>query len=283
MKNSILLALFIIAASSMVLQSQEAGRAFLSPGNPITAVDPATGQIRWQGTKFGVHFKGGTPKDFVQEINKQSGLQVNVIIPSENAASQLPPMDLQNVTVPQLFEAVTMASSKATNVITGYNMTGVGRSTQNRNPIYTSFKMSQGFRTNDQPPTENSIWYFFVERPVDLPEPAEKVPTQVQVYQLASLLENFSIDDITTAVKTTWEMVESTVIPEMKYHQDTGLLIAKGTIEQLTMIEFVMRQLHEAPRAENSATGMPPMEPGGRAIRNQPNPNLPIPSATPRN
>ena len=102
----------------------------------------------------------------------------------------------------------------------------------------------KGFHSTDNPPSETSIWRFVVESPESDPEPPASV--SVQVFQLAPLLKDYSIDDITTAVKTTWQMLDSSVTPELKYHSDTGLLIVKGTVEQLRMVAEVLAEVRRS-------------------------------------
>ncbi|MBI1176594.1 hypothetical protein GC207_04060 [bacterium] len=283
-KSSIIASLLIAGCFAGISRAQQPGesqslrRYATDPatGRPITvkdqqfATDPVTGQpipVKDPNKHFDLEFNGGTPKEFVEAINAQSGLKVNVIIPKEEAEAQLPAVDVANVTIPQLFEAVTAANDKKTNFITGMYFTGPptrGVGSQ-ATPQWQSGRIVQGFKTNDNPPTQDSIWYFFTDRPAGPPEIQQKEDSTVQVYQLARLLaKGYTIDDITTAIKTAWQMLDSSVQPEMKYHSDTGLLVARGTIVQLTLIRDVMAQLdqgravrQEPANGSNSRTGNP--------------------------
>jgi hypothetical protein len=187
--------------------------------------------------EFDLVFKGGTPRELIRAIHEQAQLKVNVIIPNEDADAQLPAIEVEGVTVPRLFLALTEASRRQTNVITG-----VVRNV----PVHRSFQFSQGFRTSDNPPGQDSIWYFYVERPVITPDVTVNERPAVEVFQLAQLLKDHSIDEITTAVKTTWQMLDEPITPELKFHSDTGLLIAKGTSLQLQMVNQVLEQLYRA-------------------------------------
>lgn len=150
--------------------------------------------------------------------------------------------------LPQLFEASIAAGTAETNVITHY-ASPIGR--YSRVPQYARFVVSKGFRTTDPIPTGNSIWHFFVERPSSHPVPEDEnlEPTSVEVYQLGNLLGVYSVDDITTAIKTTWDLLDSSVTPEMRFHEETGLLVARGTQGQLQMINSVMMNLNSAVNA----------------------------------
>jgi hypothetical protein len=56
-------------------------------------------------------------------------------------------------------------------------------------------------------------------------------------------LTKFKIDDITTALQTTWQLGGRESKAELKYHQDTQLLIALGSPEQLNTAAEVLAQL----------------------------------------
>jgi hypothetical protein len=239
------------------------------PNDARIIIDPATGQPRATGsqeTRFDLNFNGGTPKQFIEAIKAQSGLKVNVIIPSEEAEAQLPAIEVSGVTVPRLFQALTAASTKITNVVTGaYYSTTPGARPQAQ---YTTRQLSQGLRTSDNPPTQDSIWYFYVERPMNPPVIQEDARVSVEVFQLAPLLKSHSVDEITTAVKTTWQMMDEAVTPELKYHSDTGLLIAKGTEMQLQMVQQVLVQLQHSEKGPTGGSAGVPAP--GRPVPSQP-------------
>jgi hypothetical protein len=249
MKTKLFTALIVAScfAGSAQIQQQ------ILPPTQFTT-DPATGQpipVADKLKHFDLNFPGGTPAEFIKAIDKQADMKVNVIIPPEFAKEEMPPLEVFAVTLPQLFEAGVVASTRFTNVLAQSNSRRVGPAQ------YASVKISQGFRTTDQPPTDNSIWNFFVERPPVLTDWDYQEPVNVRVYQLSNLLGSYSIEDITTAIKTTWEMLDSKTKPEMKFHAETKLLVAKGTEEQLRMIETVTQQLA---MGIETATGRSPFQ-----------------------
>jgi len=223
-------------------QVQAAGAETLRYGQQQFTTDPATGApipVEDKLKRFDLTFPGGTPAEFIEAINDQADLRVNVIIPPEFAKEEMPPMEVFDVTLPQLFEAGIAASTTETNMITG-TFSGGRIVTIGQRQLLTQ---SKGFRTTDRVPSEHSIWYLYVERASHPPETQLTDPAEVRVYQLSNLLSAYSIEDITTAIKTTWEMLDSKTKPEMKFHAETKLLVAKGTEEQLAMIEMVTKQL----------------------------------------
>lgn len=173
--------------------------------------------------KFDLDFPGGTPQQLVDAIVKQSERPLNAIIPEDYADTQLPALRMRDVTVPTLFEALSAASLKTM----GY----VWRAT------YQSKRVTYGFRTNN--PGENAVWYFFYEGG-EQPPPD---PDVCRFYQLDVYLEKYKIEDITTAIKTGWQLLGIKSPPTLKFHPETKLLIAVGHADDLTTVDSVLSQL----------------------------------------
>ncbi|HET7624538.1 MAG TPA: hypothetical protein VFM25_04675 [Verrucomicrobiae bacterium] len=146
---------------------------------------------------------------------------MNAIIPTDAANLKLPPLFVKNVTAPELFIALEAASRKTEDYMTSYFQTAYGFKTENR-------------------PDENSIWYFFVQKPPTPPKPAK----MCRFYELAPYLDaGYKVDDITTAVETAWKMLGETNTPNISYHKDTRLLIAVGEEGQLNLIQEALGHL----------------------------------------
>jgi hypothetical protein len=185
-------------------------------------------------TKFNLDFPGGTPKELVAAIEKATGKPLNVIIPTDDADAQLPPLKMSDVNVQQLFRALEAASSKDV-VMAGSGPNGSG-------PTY---RIGYGFTTQDTfarngVVTDSSIWYFQVTKPVSAVL-SEKV---CRFFSLSPYLDRgFTVDDITTAIQTGWKMAGETPTPELNYHKETKLLIAYGEPKQLDIIYSVLQSL----------------------------------------
>ena len=175
-------------------------------------------------TRFDLDFPGGTPGELVRAIEKASGTPVNVVIPSEHSNVRLPPLKMKSVTVPQLFTAITEASTKTTML-------------QMASGTYQQYVSGYGFRTVE-PPTDRAVWHFYDNAPI-LP----LKPSTCRFYQLAPYLETYKVEDITTAIQTGWKMLGETNPPSITYHKDTKLLIAVGEQNKLMIIDEVLRQL----------------------------------------
>src|SRR5665213_482243 len=180
-------------------------------------------------TKFNLDFSGGTPKELVAAIEKATGKPLNTIIPDEDADTQLPPLKMNDVSVPQLFAALEVASRKTVAVSTG------------QFGSYSQQQISYGFKTPDNG-TDNSIWYFYAVKST-LP-PMVSTEKVCQFYSLEIYLNRgLTVDDITTAIQTGWKMAGITSPPELNYHKETQLLIAFGEPKDLDTIHGVLQTL----------------------------------------
>jgi len=205
------------------------------PGFPSPPRAQADNEANVSLTKFDLDFPFGPPSELVRAIEKASGNPLNVIIPKEFADVQLPALKMKNVDVAQLFEALQASSLKTVTYPTTMGYGGMvpgagGMSYQQSQSMY-------GFKTQG-PVRDDSVWYFFYEKPT-LPEQ----PRAVRFYQLAPYLETYKIEDITTAIQTAWKMLGEASPPTINFHKDTKLLIAVGEPEKLKLIDSVLTQL----------------------------------------
>jgi hypothetical protein len=192
-----------------------------TPGQEPTTSNPPQ--------RFDLDFRGGAPDELVAVIEKATGKPLNVIIPEEYRSRReqsprvsIPAMKVTNVTVPDLFDAIRMANvSQASGFMPGMQ------------PQY-----GYGFETRGQ--GEDAVWYFYNR-------PAPAGPLDVcRFYQLAGYLESFTIQDITTAIQTGWDLLGVNPKPRLKFHPETKLLIAVGQPDELRTIEDVLAQLGKA-------------------------------------
>jgi len=66
---------------------------------------------------------------------------------------------------------------------------------------------------------------------------------QSRVFFVGFLLAKFSIEDLTTAIRTAWNMESNQPDGELKFHKDTQLLFARATSAQLEMVHAVLGEL----------------------------------------
>ncbi len=195
-------------------------------------------------TKFDLDFKGGHPKDLIAAIQMAAGKPLNVLIPDEYANVSLPELKMKNVSAPQLFRALEQASHKTEYLKSGNNS-------------YGSFNTAFGFRANSDNITDDTIWYFSVQKP-NVPPPYKIC----RFYSLAPYLDSgVTVDDITTAIKTGAKMLGDTDEPTMSFHKDTKLLIAVGEPGRLEIIDSVLRALEPHAKSAAGDKSGPPAKP----------------------
>lgn len=183
------------------------------PGRP-TARPAGTLQLEREASNglFDLSFSGGTPQKLIGEMEKASGLKVNVLIPPELADAKIPAMELRSVNVQGVFESLNLLW---------------------RNSMQWIRPTRPGWVPGAPGSEPGNVWV--LSRPAD--------SRKTQAFYVGHLLKKFKIDDITTAVQTTWQLGGKDTKAELKYHQDTQLLIALGHPEQLSTAAEVLAQL----------------------------------------
>jgi hypothetical protein len=169
---------------------------------------------------FNLDFPGGTPGALIEQLAKASGSRPNVIIPEYVADLQLPRFKLQNVNIPQVFDALNMVSDE-------------------KGSIYLRW-MSEGPKGDS-----NAVWTL-------AKAPVKKFET-CQVTFIGNLLDAFQLEDINAAIRTSWDMLGKSSSPSLKFHRETKLLIAKGNEEELKLMVDVLRSLEQAANTKKRA------------------------------
>jgi hypothetical protein len=255
MKPSICLAAGLLALTLTPV----IGQPSIPPAGTVRSIDSVTGLSLNPGkpeiTRFNLDFPGGTPGELVAAIQKAMGKPLNAIIPAEHANVQLPPLKMNNVDVPRLFLALEQASVKSVAYVTSTYYGGgfPGGPSQS----YQTAATDCGFRTVGTP-TDDSIWYFHVDKPGGPP----LVPSKAcRFYSLAPYLERgLTVDDVTTAIETGWKMEGNPPLPQINFHKETKLLIAVGEPSKLETIDAVLKAL-EPPKSKpiiDPSAGLPP-------------------------
>jgi hypothetical protein len=180
------------------------------------------------------------------------GRPLNAIIPDDIADTRLPALKMNSVSAEQLFQAVEQASHKSL----AYNTGGPGG--------YNNFSIAQtsyGFRPGPGNISDDTIWYFYAQRPT-LP-PALQAGKVCRFYSLAPYLDrHLTVDDITTAIETGWKMLGDSAPANISFHKDTKLLIAVGEPSKLETIDAVLKALDvpSQPKPASAASSPAPAE-----------------------
>ncbi len=204
----------------------------LSPEAQIIAIEAARAQpaaSAAEPSKFDLDFPGGTPADLIEAIEDATHKQLNVVILNKDANAQLPRIKLKHISVPALFSALA----------------GV---TEQTDSDYL-------FSTRDPINSDDAIWFFSVSK-------APPSTTTCRYYFLESYLDKgLTVDDITTAIKSGWDMQHIDPQPRISFHKETKLLIAVGDSNQLDAIDAVLKALqpskYKLSGAIDPETGLP--------------------------
>jgi len=210
------------------------------PSRPQRVINQvAQNQPAAELSRFDLDFKGGPPAALVQAMSKALGKQVNVVVDESDAAVRLPPILVRSATVHDVFTAITMATAREVAVPVGggnYQFRSVQNTFQPAGAISDDTVWS--FSSNEADTQQNN-------------EVIGKPERSLRHFQLSPYLnEKLTVEDITTAIRTGWEMMGEKDQPELKFHRETGILIAVGNTKLLEQIPQLLQQL---PGSENAA------------------------------
>jgi hypothetical protein len=226
-----LLCLFV--ASAAIAQPQPAPTA--GQPAPSTASAGEKQNAAPAPIRFDLDFKGGSIRALFDAISAARGKTVNVYLPREAEAIVVAPFRVSGVTVKEILDAISNSS--------GSKLYG------NLKERLFHFSL---FSTPEGSP-DSAVWTVKVE---DLYTPSEPV---CRVYSLSPYLEaGLSVDDITTAIRTAWKMLNYTpTTVNLSYHRETKLLIAVAPEDELKAIEQVLAALPKGSSGKKAAASAP--------------------------
>jgi hypothetical protein len=207
-------------------------------------------------SRFDLDFRGGPPALLVDYLTQAAGHPINAIIPDEGNDVQIPRMSLKRVTVESVFESVSLAS-QANSRASNQRPRSFGGGVE---PAPT--QLTYGFRraTGDD---ESPVWVFYFQKPAV--EERALPAKSVRFFQLAPYLDGpngLKVEDITTAIRTGYDLLGAKDAPEFKFHKETRLLIAVGEQSRLALIDEVLNSLPRGGTVEIDPTTGLPLPPG---------------------
>ena len=163
-----------------------------------------------------VKFAGGTVADYVKALVKKAGT-INVVVALEAAEVPMPPVTLTKVTV-----------SAAIDLVDGRSLL------QRERSIELDVRHMPQYTEQEQPTYQ-----------IQATVRGNPVRTQASVWTIANLLrgDNLDADDVLAAIETALDILQSTGEPIIRFHKETGLVIARGDQAQLSTIDDVLGQL----------------------------------------
>lgn len=170
---------------------------------------------------FNLRFQGGTVADYVAAVAKAAG-GANVFVAPEAAQVPMPAIELQNVAV-----------ANAIGVLHGRTHV------DDRRMIQLAFNEGARSATGEQP-------IFSITAKVSGTRAMSS--NQNRIWSIASLqTHEVTADDMLTAVQAALDLIGKDEAPaQLRLHDSTGLLIARGTPEQLDTIGEVLDRLEQS-------------------------------------
>jgi hypothetical protein len=211
--------------------------------NPPTSPNPGfsgggkpSAARRVEEGRMEIEFKGGKPEALLAEM-ESFGHKPNVIIHPEARNISIPPFSLRGVTPSQIFNALNMLEP------------GQG-------PVWQSVINEDGeIWTLMPPPRMPQAIDPLTGLPIQPDQPAKPLRSknkQCRVYNLTPVLEEYTVEDLTTAIKGAWELMNVTEEPAIKYHKDTKLLIVFGEQNELYIVDQVINELRSNIRSKQT-------------------------------
>ena len=167
-----------------------------------------------------VKFAGGTVTEYVNFLVKEAGT-INIVVALEAADVPMPPVTLTKVTVRAAIDLVDGRSASPPGRIIELGVRHMPQYVAEARP---TFQINAEVRRTERRRTQASVW------------------------TIANLLRGdiFDADDVLTAIETALDIIESTGEPIIRFHKETGLLIARGDLAQLSAIKDVLGQLQQS-------------------------------------
>jgi hypothetical protein len=184
----------------------------------LTATDRSASQPKPDAQLISLSFRGGTALEYVNAIRKAAG-EVNIVAAPEAGEVPMPAVTIKQVTV-----------AAAVDLLDGRVREMPGRQVRldvTHMPVYH--------------PGERQTYQVQAKVGGRAREPAARVWT------VSDLLANdIASAAVLSAVETALDVIGSTTRPDVRFHEDTALLIASGDHDQLGAIEHVLDSLQES-------------------------------------
>lgn len=216
--------LAVLFAMALPLFAQEA-----SAGSAESAPAAVPRQARRAAAVVSLSFPGGTMGDFVAAI-RRTVAKVNIVLSEPAARVTLPPLELLEAGLAQTLEVACQVAE---------------------GPYEVRMKEFRG----------EGEWIYTItapKAPQVRPEsvtPASPPRTMMRVLSLAGLVNGRSamrVESVLSAIELACEPLAGTTPVRLRFHEDSGLLIAVGSDEQIAQVQEVLQTLRQA-RAEREA------------------------------
>ena len=176
-----------------------------------------------------LEFPGGTIAEYVEALNEVVG-KANIVVMAAARDIEMPPIELNSVALGSALELIQGEFQPQERVRVQVHVDEVSMYEEGEKPIHRVF--------------------------AEVHRQGRPSETSVHVWTVANLLsENLPPDAVLTAVETAVELVTDLRQPaEIRFHEATGLIIARGSRQQLEAVDYVVRQVEEGIERRRAAS-----------------------------
>ncbi len=168
-------------------------------------------------------FKGGTALEFIAAVKSKVGGKINIMAPAEAAEITVPPVTLVGVTAPTALQILSGSALVRGRPQIQLQIVPVVAQNQQEVPTYRVSAVG--------PPVARS----------------GVAPPRVRVWSLGAVLEGgVTSETALSAVEMALQVEGDEAEPELRFHKETGLLVARGSEAQLQVISEVVDRLEES-------------------------------------
>jgi len=182
---------------------------YIAAAKPTTTAEAAPRLVN-------VDFPGGPAGQLFSQLNQDKNSGLNIIGEKSDLVIELPAFSIRNADGASLAGALDGLLRQR-----GYALQGGGKPPTGLSPVYLIRKL--------------------------YPQESGGVSTQFQSFQLAPYLEQQSVDDIVSAIRTAWELdpANSPTALRMKFHPATGILLVSAPQLGTQVVQTVLGQLRK--------------------------------------
>lgn len=215
-----------VVAATVAQGSGLAERAYgqaQQPGQPARAAD-ASEEV--QGPIINLEFPGGTLREYIAAVQRAAGQEtVNVLVPAEAANLPLPPISMKQVSARTALEALRWAfPQRSPHVVRIVPVGGPG-------------SVSPTFAVE------------YVPTGIVSASGATPPPDRVDVLSIRDLIDpadggaGLPVEALLTSVEAALALNGTDRKPELRFHEASGLLIVRGTVDQIDIVRDLVDEI----------------------------------------
>ena len=229
MKKTVILALMVAATQAITVAAQPNGPASgaSTPASAPASRPAVPGQYLEPADtlRISIRFGGGRVSDYIRQIKEAAkGQPVNVAFGADAAAAELAPIELDNVDLRTALEAIIPASAES------------------------SIQFSISVLGAMKPPGDQSLAYAVMTRTRSQPSEHHQ---EVRVSSIRQYLGDVAGEEAVKKAGVLVSAIEAALALnpaephswQVKFHADSGLLILRGTSDEISIAQVVVNEI----------------------------------------